>query len=326
MTQTAWERFGPRLPEVVAGASTIRMHAGGELFRDDGEVAWEDAKPEIVWATSDLFDAGAPLRPFFGFLRRCQTVRWLQSPAAGIDAPFFGEVVRRGIRLTTSHVTDVPVAEYTLRAVLSHYQQDHLWRDAQAEREWRKHDFREVHGTTWLVVGLGAIGTAIASRAAAFGVHVIGSRRHPRGDEPVAELVAPNRLLQAVRRADVVVLAVPATRTTEGMVDDAFLAAMRPGSVLVNIARGTLIDEDALITALDRGIPEVAILDVVADEPLPSNSPLWHHPRIVLTAHTAASGTGRYERAADLFYANLYRYVAGEPLLNEVDETEVAGT
>jgi phosphoglycerate dehydrogenase-like enzyme len=323
MTQRAWERFGSRLPKVVPDARLLRMQADGGILGADGPLAWEDARPQVVWATADLFDRGAPLRPFFGFVRRCETLRWLQSAAAGVDAPFFGELVRRGVRLTTSHVTDVPVAEYTIRAVLSHYQQDHLWRDAQAEREWRKHDFREMHGTTWLVIGLGAIGTAIAARAAAFGVHVIGSRRRPRGDEPVAELVAPGRLHRVVGRADVVVLAVPASRSTEGLVDEAFLAAMRPGSVLVNIARGSLVDEDALLAALDRGVPEAALLDVVATEPLPANSPLWHHPRIVLTAHTSAGGSGRYERAADLFYANLYRYVAGEPLLHEIADGDL---
>ena len=165
------------------------------------------------------------------------------------------------------------------------------------EREWRKHEFREVLGTVWLVIGLGTIGVGGCGAARAFGAHVIGARRTPRGDEPVDELVAPEQLQEALSRADVVVLAVPATQDTVGMVDAQFLAHMRPGSVLVNVARGSLVDEGALLVALDRGVPEAALLDVTATEPLPPESPLWTHPRVVLTPHTSALGEGRHARA-----------------------------
>lgn len=322
LTETAAARFGDRLEDV----SLLRMQADGTLLRDGEPVAWDDAAPEVVWASADLFDDGAPLRPFFGFLvQRAEAVRWLQSPAAGVDAPIFADLLAKGVRLTTSHVTDVPIAEYVVRAVLDHLQGAGQWRAAQAETQWARHDFREVQGTTWLVVGLGAIGSAVAVRARAFGASVLGVRRTPRGDEPVDEVLTPDRLQEALPRADVVVLSAPATSATTKLVDDAFLAAMRPGSLLVNIARGALVDEGALVAALDRGTPEHAVLDVTATEPLPDDSPLWTHPRVTLTPHNAAGGTGRYARGADLFADNLARYRAGEPLRHEVEASDLAG-
>jgi phosphoglycerate dehydrogenase-like enzyme len=125
-------------------------------------------------------------------------------------------------------------------------------------------------------------------------------------------------LLDELPRCDVVVLAAPATPETTAFVDDQFLAAMAPHSVLVNVARGALVDEAALLTALDRGRPAAAILDVFATEPLPADSPFWEHPRVVLTPHSSAGGLARHGRVADLFVENLERYRNGQPLLHEV--------
>ena len=286
---------------------------------------------EIAWATADLYQDRGLLRRFFGAVVGSDTLRWLQSSAAGVDHPVFADMVRRGITLTTSHVTGIPIAEWVLRSVLDHFQRADLWRVAVAERRWEPHEFREVAGTTWLVVGLGAIGSAVAVRARAFGATVLGVRRTPRGDEPVdvllpigdaSELVT----LDAVERADVVVLAAPATTATIGMVDATFLARMRPGSVLVNVGRGSLVDEAALVRALDEGRPEMALLDVTAVEPLADDSPLWSHPRVVLTPHSSALGDGRFARAADVFVDNLCAYVAGEPMQNVVTEADLASS
>ena len=180
-------------------------------------------------------------------------------------------------------------------------------------------------GTVWLVIGLGTIGAEVAARARAFGAQVIGVRRTPQGGEPVDELVASGQVEEVLSRADVVVLALPATHDTFGMVDEQFLAHMRPGSVLVNVARGSLVDEGALLVALDRGVPEAALLDVTATEPLPPESPLWTHPRVVLTPHTSALGEGRHARAEGIFLANLRCYLADEPLVNVVTEVDVVG-
>ncbi len=191
---------------------------------------------------------------------------------------------------------------------------------------WRPHQFREIYGTTWIVVGTGAIGSEVARRASAFGARVIGVRRNPTGDEPVDEMVAPPALVGALPRADVVVLSAPSTSETVGLVDSRFLDAMAPDSVLVNIARGALVDEEALLAALDRGRPAAAILDAFVTEPLPADHPFWDHPGIVLTPHTSAGGLARHDRGAELFLENLGRFRRGEPLLHEVLPTHADPT
>jgi phosphoglycerate dehydrogenase-like enzyme len=318
LTATAHERFGDRLP---ASVEPMVMQNDGTLASG---VAWEDSNVEVAWPTADLFEPDAPLRPFFGFLLQSESLRWIQSPAAGVDAPVFAQLVRKGIRLTTSHVTDIPISEYVVRSVLDHYQRPQEWAASSADRAWRRHDFREIHGSTWLIIGLGSIGTATAVRARAFGANVIGVRRSPAGDEPVDLMITPDQVLATVGEADVVVLAAPASPETQHLVDGAFLAAMRPASLLVNIARGALVDEAALLEALAKGDTlEAAVLDVTATEPLPADSPLWDHPAITITPHDAAGGTGRFTRAADLFLDNLRRYESGEPLRHEVTAADL---
>ena len=322
LTDRAWQRFGQRIATIVPAAALMRMLDDGSVVVGDGtRLGRDDVVPDVVWATADLFDDNAPLRPFFGLIRRLESLRWLQSPAAGIDAPIWAELLDNGVRVTSAHIADVAISEYVLRAVLDHYQRPDEWRAAQASREWRRHDFREVNGTTWLVVGFGSIATGVAVKARAFGATVVGCRRHPTGEEPVDRMVRPDELApDVIGEADVVVICAPATAETEHLVDAGFLGAMKSGSVLVNIARGSLVDEIALLTALDRdgGGPEAAILDVTETEPLPADSPLWTHPAVTITPHNSAGGKGRYARAFYLFCDNLVRYLEDRPLLNEL--------
>ena len=316
VTEPAFTRFGDRIGAVAPDARFIRMQKSGELLFGDRPLAWDEAKPDVAWVTSDLFDDG-PVRPFFKLLLTAKPT-WVQIAGAGIDHPVFDMILGEGVRLTTSHVTGPPIAEYVMRTVLDHFQHPALWAAERADRRWVPHDFREVLGTTWLVVGLGAIGTAVAVRARAFGATVIGVRRHPDGTEPVDECVRPDFLGSVLPRADVVVLCAPGGAETRHLMFRATFGVMRPGSVLVNVGRGSLIDEDALRDALERGIPEVAILDVTDTEPPAPDSWLWSHPRVVLTPHSSAGGTGRYGRTAELFCDNLGRWLRGDPLLHEV--------
>jgi phosphoglycerate dehydrogenase-like enzyme len=290
------------------------MHKDGSLAGGHHR----DVEFDVAAAAFDLFDAyeGA-LRPFFGLVLRSTTLRWFSVPNAGLDSPVFTAVLERGVRLTNAHVTDIPISEFVLRSVLDHFQQAELWRDAQRHREWDRHQFREVAGTTWLIVGLGTIGQAVATRARAFGARVVGCRRNPTGLEPVDAVIAPADLHATLPSADVVLLSLPSAERPP-LVDAAFLDAMAHGSVLVNIARGSLVDEAALVAALDRGRPEAAILDVMVTEPLPDDSPLWVHRRVVLTPHNSAGGFDRYHRYDDLLVENLGRYARGEPLRNEI--------
>ena len=280
----------------------------------------EDAHPSIAWGTSDLFREGAPLGPFFSFMLGSAELQWFQSPGAGYEDPTFGALVANGVRVTNAHVNSLPIAEFVMRAVLEEFQDAAQWRHQASERRWQIHDWREVSASTWLIVGLGGIGTAVAHRARAFGVRVIGSRLHPSANDPTERTVTPDQLQQVIGLADVVVLAAPATRETENLVDADFLSHMKPGGLLVNVARGTLVDDNALLESLDSGHLSAAVLDVFRTEPLPDGHPFWSHPSIRVTPHNAAGGSGRFQRQADLFKENLDRYLDGRPLLNDVTD------
>jgi phosphoglycerate dehydrogenase-like enzyme len=324
LTRMAADDHGARVKAVAPDSRFLVVEPDGTLTGPDGPVPVEEARPDVAWGTADLFDDGAPIRRFFGIVRHSSTLRWFQSPAAGIDQPVFAELVQRGVRLTTSHVNSIGIAEYVIRAVLDHFQRAGEWRAAQTAHEWRHHEFREAAGTTWLVVGLGSIGSAVATRAKALDARIVGVRRHPDGSEPADEVHTPDALLSLLPDADVVVLSAPATPDTTALADEKFFAAMKPGSILVNVGRGALVDEDALRVALDRGTPDLAALDVAVTEPVPADSWLWSHPRVALTPHNSAAGDGRFGRAADLFCDNLGRYLAGEPLRNEVAMSDVS--
>lgn len=292
------------------------MGRDGRLTIDGRETGADAVQPEVACATGDLFFRGGAAA-WFELLLGAESLRWFQSPAAGYIA-LYDRLFERGVRVTGAHVNAIPIAEYVIQAVLACFQRTGEWAAARVDHEWRPHEFREVFGTTWLVVGVGAIGSAVAERARALGVRVLGHRRRPTGEEPVHEMLGRDALLDELPRCDVVVLAAPATSETSGIVDETFLDAMAPGSVLVNVARGALVDEPALLAALDRGRPEAAILDVFATEPLPADSPFWDHPRVVLTPHSSAGGLARHGRVVDLFVENLARYRNGQPLRDEV--------
>jgi len=169
-----------------------------------------------------------------------------------------------------------------------------------------------------VIVGLGGIGTEVALRARAFGARVIGCRRHTSPADRADRTVTPDELHSVLGLADVVVLAAPATSETANLVDARFLARMAPNSLLVNVARGALVDERALLESLDSGHLRAAILDVFREEPLPDDHPFWSHPSVHVTPHNAAGGLGRLNRQADLFAENLDRYLHDQPLLHDV--------
>jgi phosphoglycerate dehydrogenase-like enzyme len=323
LTAVAYESFGAQLYR--PGVDWLLMNGDGTLCDPHGAPKDRvDAHPDIAWGTSDLFREGAPLVPFFAFMLENARLAWFQSPAAGYDNPEFRMLVDNGVRVTNAHVNSLPIAEFVMRSVLDEFQEAAQWRDLASERRWRIHDWREVSGSTWVIVGLGGIGTEVARRAQAFGVRVIGCRRHPSPEDPTERTVTPDQLDQALGLADVVVLAAPATPETDNLVDADFLSRTKPGGLLVNVARGTLIDDSALIASLDSGHLSSAILDVFRTEPLPVDHPFWSHPSIRVTPHNAAGGLGRFQRQADLFGENLDRYLEGRPMMNDVTDA-IAG-
>jgi phosphoglycerate dehydrogenase-like enzyme len=320
--EPSFKRIEARLPGAAKDVDFVTVDDTGTLKLNGSEIAVEDANPDIGWMSVELFGAPAS-RNFFVALLKAPGLKWVQSAAAGFDNPAFKSLVSNGARLTTNNAQAVSMAEYVLWGALEHFQRGAERRTAQAKHEWARLPYREIGRMRWLIVGFGTIGQAVAVRAAAFGAHITGVRRTP-GPHPLAQaMVTPDQLKSALPEADVVVLLVPLSGATTHMVDAEFLAAMKPGSMLVNIGRGDLVDEPALLAALDAGKPEHALLDVFHDEPLKADSRFWEHPRVTLTGHASAIGDGLGPRGEALFLDNLERYLTGQPLLHEADPKDV---
>lgn len=315
LTDYTYQHFWDKVLEVAPNAMAVRL-------LDDGTLAGELDGTEVAFATSDLY-RGTLGRQFFGGVIHTPSFRWMQSPAAGFDDPFYARFLATGAALTASHVNGSPIAEYVVHAVLDHTLGAPAWRENEQKHEWVGGSRAEVRGQTWTIVGYGSIGRAITPVAQALGVHVRGVRRSPAADDPADQMFTTARTPEALAGADVVVLAAPLDTTTRGMANDEFFAAMAPGSLLVNVGRGGLVDEDALLRALDRGAPGAAALDVTVTEPAPPDHPFWADPRITLTPHVSGSGEGNVARLVDLFVSNLDAYLRGEPMANVVRPAEV---
>ncbi len=315
--EPSYRRIEPRLAPLAGRFELLLMNAHGEISWDGQPLSRDEAQPEVAWTNTDVFGS-AHSREFFIALLKSKVLTWLQSGGAGFEHPMFAGLIERGVRLTNSHAQAEAIAEFVLAGVLDHYQRGPARRAAQAAADWRRIHFREIFGTHWLIIGFGAIGQATAARARAFGARTTSVRRSPGGHPHADAIVGPDQALALAPDADVVVLSPPLTDETRNFVDARFLAAMKPGSVLVNAGRGALVDEAALLAALDRGAPEHALLDVFATEPLPADSRFWTHPRVAVTAHTSGFTDGQQRRNDELFVDNLGRYLRGEALRNEV--------
>lgn len=291
----------------------------------DVAVAWVDMEGQF---DGDPSDAVAYFRWWTGrpvlerIFAAAPQLRWMHTPSAGVEHLMIPVVLERDLLLTNSAgVHAIPIAEFVLAFMLSKAKRIDEYRAAQAERRWlRGLELHELYEQTLLIVGIGGIGEAIAARAAALGMRVLGSRRSPRPMPGVELVVGGDEWRALLPEADYVVLATPLTPETRRMFDAAAFAAMKPGAYLINIARGEIIDNEALLAALRTGPIAGAALDTFEVEPLPDDSPLWGMPNVTITPHTTANSPRMRERQIALFLANLQRFRAGTPLLNLVDK------
>ncbi|WP_110655843.1 D-2-hydroxyacid dehydrogenase [Salinicola halimionae] len=255
-------------------------------------------------------------------------LRWVHIMAAGgggqVKAANLSAEQLERVKFTTSAgVHGGPLAEYAVFGVMAGAK--HLPRilDQQRAHHWSgRWMMGQVSEQRVLLLGLGGIGREVARKLSLLGAHVMGVSRHQRPVEYVDEIISPDRLHEAAGRADAVVSSLPGTAATSGLVGDALLAAMKPGATIVNVGRGTVIDEPALIRALESGHLGMAVLDVTAVEPLETSSPLWDLPNVLLTPHTAALSEAEDRLIAELFVDNARRYLDGEALINRVDTVE----
>jgi phosphoglycerate dehydrogenase-like enzyme len=254
-------------------------------------------------------------------------LRWVQAFSAGLEHLDAAGLVERGIALTTAAgVGAVPIAEFALGRLLEVWKETRAIEAMQRERIFTRPPGRMLAGCTLGVIGLGAIGGAIAARAKALGMRVIATRRRwqPGQRSPLAdELHGPDGLERLLALSDAVVLCAPDSPATRDLIDAKALEQMKPGAVLVNVARGALLDEPALIAALRSGRLRAAILDVTRVEPLPPGDPLWDAPNLYLSPHCSVSPDAYVERMLDFLAENVGRWVRGEPLANRVGADDV---
>jgi D-2-hydroxyacid dehydrogenase (NADP+) len=285
---------------------------------------------EIAFLAADLFVTGL-IRPFFGVARRAPKLRWMQVAHAGTDAPIYAELMGRGVRITTSSGDNSePIAHTAIAGLLMLARGFPRWLEAQRRHAWEQHapeaTPRDLPGQTMLLVGVGAIGNEIGRLTRALGLHVIGVRRSPqRDDDHVDEMQPPAALPELYPRADWLVIACPLTEETRGLVDAEAIRRLPRGAHVINVARGQIVDEEAMTEALRSGHLAGAYLDVFQEEPLPSESPLWDLPNVIVTPHNSSAATGNLERTDRRFLANLERWMRGQPLDQEVTP-EVRGT
>lgn len=271
---------------------------------------------EVVYFSYDLYPDR--LMELVHAVNHAPYVKWLHSMSAGVDHPFFGLLRERGVRVTTSSGAHAqPIAHTVLLYVLALSRGLPAWLDAQQRRAWERHELEDLPEKTLGVIGLGPIGTEVARLGRALGMRVIGLRRTPRGDEP-CETWPMERLDHLLPLVDYLVIACPLTDETRQLIDARALARLPAGACLVNIARGQIVDEPALIRALETGALRGAALDVFEEEPLPPNSPLWTMPNVIVTPHNSGAAPGNAARATEIFLDNLQRYCLGDPLRNEV--------
>jgi len=278
------------------------------------------------WLSSDAFDR---------LLARAPRLAWVHSASAGVERALTPAARSRGLVITNARgVFSRPIAEYVLMMILAVSRRLPGLLELQRERTWQPLEGIELRDVTVGIVGLGSIGRAVGALATAFGCRVVAVRRRPEeGSRPSAtddesrsfgevmldRVGGPELLPELLAESDFVVLAAPLTPETQNMIDADALAAMKPSAWLINVARGALVDDRALLNALRDGRIGGAVLDTFRDEPLPPTSPFYDLSNVIVTPHTSWSSGRVLDRSVELFCDNLRRYARGEALLNVVD-------
>lgn len=287
------------------------------IGRDSADFAQAAPEAEVILNWSGSRDL---LRTVFLMAPR---VRWVHSRAAGLDNLLFPELVESDVPLTNgSGVFSQSLGEFALAAMLF-FAKDirRMLRNQEAGR-WEQFDVDEIAGQTVGIVGYGDIGHAVASRAHAMGMKVLGLKRQPPAsrDPLVERFYKPEALGEMLARCDYVVAAAPLTAETRHMVSDAAFAAMKPSAVVINVGRGPVVDEEALVRALRETKIRGAALDVFEEEPLPEGHPLYKMENVLLSPHTADHTRDWLEQAIRFFLRQYERFVKGEPLDNVVNK------
>ena len=287
----AWQDAKARIPEIEAAGHSVAFL---QQEKDDVPVPCE-------WVEGIICNGFFLYHP----IEKFSSLRYIQLTSAGFDRVPMDYVTQHGITIYNARgVYSIPMAEFALSGVLQLYKQARFFEENRRAHKWEKHrGLMELYGKNACIVGCGSVGTECAKRFAAFGCSVTGVDMFPRSDENYREMLPLEKLDGALEKADVVVLTLPLTDETRGMMNCERLSLLKESAVIVNIARGAVVDTDALIDALPR--IGGAVLDVFEDEPLGADSPLWDMENAIVTPHNSFVGEGNAARMWDVIKKNL---------------------
>ena len=300
------------LPASLFEAPMAERLPGRELrgFEDEADFAARVGEIEVLLA----------LRPPRGHWGKASRLRFIQISGAGVDALLPAPDLPAHVRIANGRgISGAVMAEYALGWILHFARRVPRNQEQQARREWRMYAPSNLEGATCGILGMGAIGEAVASRAKAFGMRVLATQRTPKPCPHADEVLGPEETERVLAESDYVVVILPLTPETRGSLDEARLGKLRREAVLVNMARGGIVDEAALARMLSDGRLRGAVLDVFEEEPLPEESPLWEVPNLVVTPHVAGFSRDYLPRIFEIFAENVGHLEAGEPLRNEID-------
>lgn len=308
--------------DMPPGLEGLQEEADVRLARSDQELAQTVGRMEVLCVWDFRRQRLRQVWPQAGRLR------WVHAASAGVDTVVFPELAASDVVVTnTRGVLDDCIAEWVLGVMLVFAKDLGTTFELQRERCWHHRDSERLAGKRVLVVGAGSIGGAVARLCRAAGTRVEGVARAPRsGDPDFDRVVAPDELRTALSTADFVVVCAPHTVETRGMIGAPELAALPPGARLINVGRGPVVDERALLDALRSGRLAGAALDVFDEEPLPADHPLWAMDQVIVSPHMAGDFAGWEKAFSAVFVENFRRWTRGEPLLNVVDKARTVAT
>lgn len=311
VSDNVWALHAERIRRIAPGVVPV-IYEGDEPI-DPSRLA----DVEVCFLSADTWPER--IRGISVSIMKSPSLAWLQTFSAGVDSPFFVELMNRGVTLTNaSGASSTPIAHTVMLYILALSRDVRSWNRKQDRREWDPQPLVEIEGSHLAVIGMGPIGLEIARLGAAFGMHVEAVRRTPTGSEPCATF-GFDALTDVLGRADWVALALPLTDDTRHLFDANMIARIKPGARFINVGRGELVDESALVDSLRSGHLAGAALDVFEVEPLPVESPLWAMDNVIITPHNSGTTGSSGARSAEIFLDNLARYVAGDVLRNRVD-------
>jgi phosphoglycerate dehydrogenase-like enzyme len=310
ISDTVWERRAAEILAIAPNTQPI-IYVGDEPVADE-------LLPtiDIAFFSSDVW----PDRPrgLVISILKATHLKWMHTFSAGVDSPFFIDLIKKGVTLTNSSgAAASPIAQTAILYMLALSRNVRAWFEHQDNKEWERHEFTELDGARLAVIGMGPIGVEIARLGAALNMDVEGIRRSPTGHEPCPTF-SFDQLSKVLGRADWVALALPLTPDTQNLFDQQQFAHMKPGAHFINVGRGELVDETALIQALNSQHLAGAALDVFATEPLPEDSPLWSMRNVLITPHSSGATTQSGLRAEEIFVRNFALFVQNEQMHNVV--------